>query len=535
VNSVREMLDQRELVLLGKMLDRKHRRLGGRRLADYLAESLLRVRGKDGQTYPLKANAVQREFERRRGRANIILKARQMGLTTWIAGRFLLKTITQPGTLTLQVAHTQESAEEILRIVHRFVEHLPPGLKAGVLKTSKSSVRQIVFPKMDSEYRVVSAGDRNAGRGMTVQNLHCSEVSRWGNFRSGDAAETLAGLRAALSVGSRAELVLESTPNGMGGCFYDEWQRADQTGLVRHFFPWWLEAGYRSAVPAEDESLNDEERELMLKFGLDLAQIGYRREMRANQQQMAGQEYVEDADTCFRASGEPFFDLEALERRMKGVPKPCYLRYGRQFEVWLPPQSGNSYVVAVDPAGGGVEGDWSVIQVIDMHSGMQCAEYAGHVTGPELADLVWNIASDYCRGWVAVERNNHGGGLLWLMEGKGYREIYCGPDRKMGFLTTSASRPQILARMSKVVVETSELFMSKKLLAECRSFVRLANGNVGARSGTHDDRVMSMAIGLAAREDLVQKPQVPGAWRRERIGPASEFGASVADNYRLVG
>ena len=49
--------------------------------------------------------------------------------------------------------------------------------------------------RVDSEYRVVTAGDRNAGRGLTVQNLHCSELARW----PGDAAETLAGLRAALA------------------------------------------------------------------------------------------------------------------------------------------------------------------------------------------------------------------------------------------------------------------------------------------------------------------------------------------------
>ena len=129
-----------------------------------------------------------------RGQRNIVLKARQMGLTTWAAARFFLKTITQPGTLTLQVAHTQESAEEIFRIVHRFLDCLPERLRKGCLRTSRANVRQIVFPIFDSQYRVVSAGERNAGRGMTVQNLHCSELARW----PGDPAETLAGLRAAL-------------------------------------------------------------------------------------------------------------------------------------------------------------------------------------------------------------------------------------------------------------------------------------------------------------------------------------------------
>ncbi len=77
----------------------------------------------------------------------------------------------------------------------------------------------MVFPELGSEYRVASAADVGAGRGMSVQNLHCSEVSRW----PGDAAETLAGLRAALA--PDGELVLESTPNGAYGAFYEEWCR----------------------------------------------------------------------------------------------------------------------------------------------------------------------------------------------------------------------------------------------------------------------------------------------------------------------
>jgi len=58
--------------------------------------------------------------------------------------------------------------------------------------------------------------------------------------------------------------------------------------------------------------------------------------------------------------------------------------------------------------------------------------------------------------------------------------------------------------MDAALAEQPERFMSRKLLAECRSFVRLANGSTGARSGTHDDRVMAMAIGLAVRAELLE-------------------------------
>jgi hypothetical protein len=192
---VLESLDLAELIRLGPILDHRPASLGGSTVGMALGERLLCVRTRSGRTEPLRANGVQRLFEQRRGEKNIVVKARQLGLTTWTAARFFLKTITRPGTLTLQVAHTQEAAEEIFRIVHRFYDWLPDELRDGPLFTSRANVRQIVFPELDSQYRVVTAGDRNAGRGLTVQNLHCSELARW----PGDPADILAGLRAALA------------------------------------------------------------------------------------------------------------------------------------------------------------------------------------------------------------------------------------------------------------------------------------------------------------------------------------------------
>ena len=127
--------------------------------------------------------------------------------------------------MTVQVAQTREAAEGIFRMVQRIWEGLPEELREGPLRRSVANAGQMVFPELDSEFRVVSAGDENAGRGLTIQNLHCSEVSRW----PGDAAATLAGLRAALAPGG--EMVLESTPNGAYGCFYEEWMRAGESGF----------------------------------------------------------------------------------------------------------------------------------------------------------------------------------------------------------------------------------------------------------------------------------------------------------------
>jgi hypothetical protein len=492
----REQIDRAELERLGKMLDRRPASLRGLTVGMALAARLLKVRTREGRTAALKANAAQRCFEERRGQRNIVLKARQMGLTTWAAARFFLRTVTQPGTLTLEVAHTQEAAEEIFRIVHRFLDYLPEGLREGPLRTSRDNTRQIVFPEIDSQYRVVSAGDRNAGRGMTVQNLHCSELARW----PGDPAEILAGLRAAMA--PEAELILESTPDGIGGCFHEEWQRATETGVVRHFFPWWMEGRYRAAA-VEEASLTGEERDLMERQNLDRQQIAFRRQVRANFRGLARQEYAEDEDSCFRASGESVFELSAIEARFCELVPGWEQRRNGELEIWLPPVNGKEYVVAVDPAGGGSEGDYSAVEVLDLETGYQCAEFAGHVGGLELARLVTELATEYNHAWLVVERNNHGSGVLALIDTVcQYRRIYKRGEEP-GWLTTSVSRPAILGRLDAALVDQPQCLMSRKLLGECRSFVRLPDGRTGARAGMHDDRVMAMAIALGARAELL--------------------------------
>lgn len=491
-------MDLGELEAFGRILDHRPRPLHGKTVGMALIEKLLPVRTREGRPARLKANAAQRAFEKRRGQRNIVLKARQMGITTWVAARFFLKTITHPGTLTLQVAHTREAAEEIFRIVHRFVDWLPEELREGPLRTGRANVRQIVFPELDSEYRVVTAGDRNAGRGLTAQNLHCSELARWPR----DPAETLAGLRAAMT--PEAELILESTPDGVGGCFHEEWLRAAETGTVRHFFPWWMERRYR-ADAVDEATLSEEERALMERERLSLEQIGYRRQMRAGFRGLAAQEYAEDDESCFRTSGEPVFELESIEARLHAAPEPVERRRNGELEIWLPALTGRQYLVAVDPAGGGSTGDFSAIEVLEMESGLQCAEFAGHIGGLELARLLAELAVEYGRAWVVVERNNHGSGVLAYLEAPCSYERVFRKGGQPGWLTTSLSRPAALGRLAAALVDEPERFMSRRLLGECRSFVRLKDGSAGARPGTHDDRVMAMAIGLAARAEMLER------------------------------
>ncbi len=463
----------------------------------WLARDLLKIRDRNGGESPLEANPVQAAFARRRGRQNIVVKARQMGITTWIAARFFLKTITARGVLTVQVAHTREAAESIFRIVQRFWECLPEGMRKGPLKRSRANVRQMVFPELDSEFRVLTASDENAGRGLTVQNMHLSEVSRW----PGDAAETLAGMRAALI--PDGELVLESTPNGAYGCFYEEWQQAEENGVARHFFPWWLEPAY---VSAEVTDLREDELELMETHGLTYAQIGFRRGLETQYRGLCPQEFAEDAELCFRSTGQCCFDMDVLEARLKTVEKAAEVRDRGKLHVFLPPQANREYIVAVDPAGGGSEGDYAAVQVIDRESGAQCAELQERLRPADLTREAVALAREYSTpgqpALLVVERNNHGHGVLaHLQKGEPYDNVY---DSKgvPGWLTTATSKQVIVSDLDALLAEQPGLFRSRRLLEECRTFVTHANGRTGAAYGSHDDCVMAFAIAQAVRKEL---------------------------------
>jgi hypothetical protein len=494
-------MDVEELLMLGKYMESQPAALR------QVAEGWLRVRDREGVERPLRANVVQTAFERGRGRQNIVLKARQMGITTWVAGRFFLKTITARGVMTVQVAQTREAAEGIFRMVQRFWECLPAPLREGPLRRSRANAGQMCFPELDSEFRVVSAGDESAGRGLTVQYLHCSEVSRW----PGDAAGTLAGLRAALAPGG--EMVMESTPNGAYGCFYEEWGRGvDQltggsaygsdNGVIRHFFPWWMEEAYVGA-PVDD--LREDEHRLVLAHGLTAEQIGFRRGLEASYRGLRSQEFAEDAESCFKATGECCFEVSAVESRLTELGEPVETRRGGALQIWLPPIAGKEYVVAADTAGGGADGDFAAVQVIEMSSGMQCAELQQRLGTLELARVSAELAREYGGATIAVERNNHGAGVLAYLDSvERYARVY-EQGGVAGWLTTAGSKPGMVSRMGALLVESPEMFFSRRLLGECRTFVAMAGGRTGAVNGAHDDCLMAMAIGQAVRAELVGK------------------------------
>jgi hypothetical protein len=124
----------------------------------------------------------------------------------------------------------------------------------------------------------------------------------------------------------------------------------------------------------------------------------------------------------------------------------------------------------------------------------------GHFPPFELARRLAKLGRRYGNALIAVERNNHGFGVLAHLKEMEYENLYQqgGQD---GWLTSVVSRPWMIENLAAVLVTKPDLFHSPRLLGEMKTFVRHADGHGAAAEGAHDDCVMAMAIALAVRKE----------------------------------
>ena len=196
------------------------------------------------------------------------------------------------------------------------------------------------------------------------------------------------------------------------------------------------------------------------------------------------------------------FELEAIAEAVSSAAQPVQSSDNGRLLIWFPPQEGRRYVIGVDSAGGGSQGDYACAEVIERTIGLQCAELRGHFPPLELARRVVELGLRYGRALLAVERNNHGYGVLAHLRDMEYVNIF-EKDGELGWLTSASTRPGMIENVVAVFTAEPRLFHSPRLLEECRTFVRRADGKAAAADGAHDDCVMAMAIALAVRREDV--------------------------------
>ena len=291
-------------------------------------EALLKIKTKKQEVEDLRWNTVQERLNvvttelkaQNRPVRLIVLKARQQGVSTWSEARLFERTITQENGNALVIAHKGDSAAELFAMSRFFFENLPFQPKCDY-----SNRREIVLaPPMNSKMRIESAENKDAGRGMTNQYVHASEVAFWPS-----PEQTMLGLMQSVPKVPETMVILESTANGVGGYFHDMWWSAiDGTNdFTPVFLPWHENPEYSFGLSEEDtdritSSLDDSELEGCELFGWSAGQIAWRRSTIANEcngnMVQFMQEYPATPHEAFQASGRPAFQLELIDNILNG-------------------------------------------------------------------------------------------------------------------------------------------------------------------------------------------------------------------------
>ncbi len=267
----------------------------------------------------------------------IILKGRQQGASTYIQGRFTWRTTHKKGVRAFILTHEDDATKNLFAMGKRYYENLPGFVKPSV---SASNAKELVFDKLDSGYKVGTAGNKTVGRSQTNQFFHGSEVAFWPN-----AAEHAKGILQTIPDMDGTEIIYESTANGLGNFFHQQWKLAEsgESEFLSIFVPWFWQDEYIKPLP-DGFIKTKAEHDLSNNYNLNDEQIYFRRqkivELSADGtdgEKAFMQEYPMNASEAFQVSGGDGLILaDDIVRARKKVVNPA-----------------GPYVVGVDPSRGG--------------------------------------------------------------------------------------------------------------------------------------------------------------------------------------
>lgn len=281
----------------------------------HYAIKCLKIRSKSGEIQSFLLNKAQAyihdKVEQQRRENNkvraIILKGRQQGCSTYIEGRFYWRVTHRFGIRAFILTHDNDATNNLFEMAQRYHEHCPSVVRPSV---EASNAKELIFAGLDSGYKLGTAGNKAVGRSSTIQLLHGSEVAYWPN-----AAEHAKGILQAVPNESDTEIFIESTANGLGNYFHEQWQLAEtkQSDFIPIFVPWfWQEEYIKQNDPEFLET--DEERELIELYGLNIPQLIWRRykilELSVgglNGTKAFMQEYPCSSTEAFQTTGEDTF------------------------------------------------------------------------------------------------------------------------------------------------------------------------------------------------------------------------------------
>ena len=423
------------------------------------------------------------EFQEQR--MNVILKARQLGISTLTAGYSLWMMTFQQDKNILVIATKQEVAKNLVTKVRVMHANLPSWLRQPCVEDNKLNLRY----RNGSQIKAVSSGPE-AARSEALSLLILDEAAFIDKID-----EIWTASQQTLTTGGSC--IALSTPNGVGNWFHRTWIEAEEArGMFNPIKLHW------SVHPDRNEDWRKEQDTLL---GPSSA--------------------AQECDCDFLTSGTGVIDPIILEKlRKNNCIEPVEKRgIDANMWVWEQPNYNKDYIVCAD-VGRGDSADYSAFHVIELESMTQVAEYKGRINTKDFGNMLVSVATEYNDALLIVENNNIGWATIQQIIDRDYPNLfYTSKDlqyvdvqhqvtnkhyreeKKMvaGFSTTSKTRPLIISKLEEFFREESVVVRSNRLIDELLTFVYI-NNRAQAMTGYNDDLVMSFAIGLWVRDTALR-------------------------------
>lgn len=505
-------------------------------------EKNLKVVSMDGRLIPFILNPGQKIVIERLNEALakgsfvrlIVLKSRRQGISTLAEAIMYWIASTQENRTTLVLAHDKDTSKELFSIAQGFYDddaRHERGTMPLLLSAGRSAIRfanpdkatRHADPGLRSSMLVETAEGRGVGRGLTLAGYHWAEVAY--TQKQGVAA----GLNIACSKTPGTVGIWESTANGVGDGFEENWKKAvaGLNDFIPIFLPWNIDPN--CSRPMTDKEKNGwryepGEKELKERYGLSLEQLKFRRITIASPEcQIPGvppeevfrQEFPLCWEESFIKRGKNFFLVTALEKLKtdpaKGLKQPLYTASIRApidtveialrakqlnpkpltpiiekvphgiLNVWQEPMNGEDYVIAGDAAEGLQHGDRSTAVVLARRVPRIVARLATRTHDPdEFGILCALLGWWFNTGLVGIERNGPG-----VAANKALRLLHyprCWYDREvvnvnepvkafLGWNTNASTRRPMLDRLEQAVRTMEYGQPSDNFYEEARKFI----------------------------------------------------------------
>ena len=421
-------------------------------------------------------------------RFNVILKSRQLGISTLSAGYSLWLMLFHEDKNILVIATKQEVAKNLVTKVRFMHDNLPSWLKGQTEEDNKLSLRL----KNGSQIKATSAAG-DAGRSEALSMLIIDEAAFINNVE-----EIWTSAQSTLSTGGGA--IVLSTPNGVGNWFHKIWQQGQQGDQ------WYPTELHWTVHPERDQQWRDEQSKLLGEKGAS-----------------------QECDCDFISSGHTVVEGATLQWYEETYVKDPLEKRGFDGNYWLwdYPNYSRDYVVVADVARGD-SSDYSAFHVFDVETVEQVAEYKGKLDTKQFGAMLTSVATDWNNAMLVIENANIGWAVIQEVIDRNYTNLYYSyrdlgyvdedihlrkgfdlkrkEDMVPGFTMSSRTRPLVISKLDMYMRERTPIIHSKRLIDEL--FVFIWNGSrAEAQRGYNDDLVMSFSTGLWVRDTALKLRQ----------------------------